>query len=151
MATKISLFFTYFYVNTSEQILLRAGNPDNKIPKLFIITQQAVIVMTYLIIIPKVRNMMKYELAECKRGDFYLGPDSHLSWPSIVILGILLTLLRATNSRDIFPSLYGCRAFVNPKWLPLNRSLIKIDMNLAGQCRLIRDQEDGGIAATMAS
>ena len=38
-----------------------------------------------------------------------------------VILGILLTLLREANSRDTFSSLYGYRAFVNPKWLPSNR------------------------------
>ena len=59
--------------------------------------------------------MMKYELTECRRGDSNLDPDSHLLWPSVVILGILLTLLRATNSRDIFSSLCGYRAFVNPK------------------------------------
>ena len=33
----------------------------------------------------------------------------------LVILGILLTLLRATKSRDIFSSLYGYRALVNTK------------------------------------
>ena len=34
----------------------------------------------------------------------------------------------------------------------LNRSLIKkIDVNLAGQCCLIRDQDGGGIGADMAS
>ena len=43
--------------------------------------------------------MMNYDLTECRMGDIHLGPDSHLLWPSIVILGILLTLLRATNSR----------------------------------------------------
>ena len=72
--------------------------------------------------------MMKYELTECRRGNFRLGPDSHShdTGSSIVILGILLLFLRETNSRDIFPSLYGYRAFVNQKWLHLNRLLIKL-------------------------
>ena len=74
-------------------------------------------------ILPKVRNMLKYEVTECRRGDFHFGPHSHLLWPRLVILGILLTFLRA---RDIFFSLYGYRAFVNPKWLPLNISLIQL-------------------------
>ena len=76
--------------------------------------------------LPKVRNMMKYDLINCRRGDFNLGPDYHLSWPSIVILDILFNLLRTTNLIDILSSLYGYRAFVNPKRLPLNRSLLKL-------------------------
>ena len=116
MATTKSLLFTYFHVNTSEKIQLRAGNPDNRIPKLFITTKQSIIVMTLTYdILLNVRNMMKYELTECRRGDFHLGPYSHLLWPSIVIFGILLTLLRATNSRDIFKGVYGYREFVSTK------------------------------------
>ena len=67
-----------------------------------------------------------------------------------MIFGILLTFLWATKSRDIFSNVYGYRAFVNPKWLPLNLSLIKIDMNHAGKCYLIRNQEEGGIGANIA-
>ncbi len=40
--------------------------------------------------------------------------------PGLVIVDILLTVLRATQSKDIFSSLYGYMAFVNRKWLPLN-------------------------------
>ena len=75
--------------------------------------------MTYDIL-PKVRNMTKYEVTDYRRGGFHFGKDSHLVWPRLVVLCILLTVLRATKSRDIFASLYGYRAFVNRKWLPLN-------------------------------
>ena len=67
--------------------------------------------------------MMKYEVTECRRGDIHFGPDVHLLWLRLVVSGILLTCLWATKSRDIFSSLYGYRAFVNPKCVPLNISL----------------------------
>ena len=37
---------------------------------------------------------------------------------------------------------YGYRAFVNQKCLPYKSFINTIDMNLAGQCCLIRDQEN---------
>ena len=42
-----------------------------------------------------------------------------------MILGILLTFLMATKSRDTFSSLYGYNVLVCRKWLPLNVSRIK--------------------------
>ena len=56
---------------------------------------------------------MKYEVTECRRSDFHFGPDSHLVWNRLVILGILLPVLRATKPTDIFSSSCGSRAFVN--------------------------------------
>ena len=68
--------------------------------------------------------MMKYEVTECRRGDIHFGPDVHLLWLRLVVSGIrLLTCVWATKSRDIFSCLYGYRAFVNQKWVPINISL----------------------------
>ena len=50
--------------------------------------------------------MLKYEVTECTRGDLHFGPDSLWS-ARLVIVGILLTFLRATQSKDIISSLYG--------------------------------------------
>ena len=35
----------------------------------------------------KVRNMMKYEVTECRRGDIHFGPDFHLLWLRLVVCG----------------------------------------------------------------
>ena len=91
MATTKSLFFTYFYVNTSEKFLLRAGNSDNKIPK----TATNYVTINYsddiYDLLAKVTHV-KYEGTECRRGDFHFGPDSHLLCLRLVILGLQLTL-----------------------------------------------------------
>ena len=59
---------------------------------------------------------VKYELTEFKVSDLNFGPDSRiiLLWLSIVILGIVLTFLRATKSSDIGSRLYSYRSFINP-------------------------------------
>ena len=36
-------------------------------------------------ILPKARNMIKYEVNECRWGDFHFGPDSHLLYNRLVI------------------------------------------------------------------
>ena len=48
MATTKSLFFTYFYVNTSQKFILQTGgNPDNNHQKLLLIAKLSIIVMIY--------------------------------------------------------------------------------------------------------
>ena len=112
------------------------------ITKLFKIAQQSIMMMTY-IILPKVTHMMKYEVTECRRGDFHCGSDYHLLWLRIVV-SILLTFLRETKSRDIFSSVYGYRTFVNPVAV-FKYFVTKMFINHPGQWYLIRNQKDGGI------
>ena len=50
--------------------------------------------------------------------------------------------LRATKSRDIFSSLYGCMLFIIPIWLHLILSLIKNNINHIEQCYRIRNEDD---------
>ena len=75
--------------------------------------------------LPKVRNMIKYEVTEWWRGDFYFGPDSHLLWPRLMICGILLTFW-VQQCQWVYLQVCSYRPFVNPIWLPLNISLIKL-------------------------
>ena len=44
--------------------------------------------------------MMKYEVTEGRRGDFHVGPDSHLVWLRLVVFGVLLTF--ESNKVNIF-------------------------------------------------
>ena len=95
--------------------------------------------------------MMNYELTEGRRGDFHLGQYSHLLEPlrpSIVILGILLTLLRVTNSIYIFKFVW-LQGICESKMAAFKSFINKIDMNLAGQCCLIRNQRRGGIGSNI--
>ncbi len=75
-------------------------------------------------ILPNVTHIMKCEVTECRMGAFNFGPDSHLLW--LRDFGYHTNFFRETKSRDTFSSLYGYRPFINPKWLPLNLSLIKL-------------------------
>ena len=71
--------------------------------------------------------MIYYEVTGCRTSDFNVGPDSHLLWPRLVIFGIILTFLRATQSRDIFSNVYGYRDYLcKSKMAGFKLSLIKL-------------------------
>ena len=89
--------------------------------------------------------MVKYEVTECKRGDFHFGPDSYLLWLRLLLLGILLTVWGQQSQEFVL-----LQATFKTEMAAVKSIVNKINMNHTRQCYRIRNQEEE-IGANMAS